>query len=112
MAEAPEDKREMFKKAGKTAVVLGHTGETGKVLTKHLAEQKLFKKVTLIGRREITLNSSDIGPEFEQKVIDFERLDDYADTFKGYDVGFWCLGTTRGKSGAVSSHGCHAFTLT
>lgn len=64
MAEATEDRREMFRQAGKTAVVLGHTGETGRVLTKFLAQEKLFKKVTLIGRRELPLNSSEIGPEF------------------------------------------------
>ena len=41
----------------------------------------------------------------EQKVIDFEKTDgdEYAKTFRGYDVGFSCLGTTRGKAGAVSS---------
>ncbi|XP_053384952.1 oxidoreductase HTATIP2-like [Mercenaria mercenaria] len=99
MAEAAEDQREMFRQASKTAVVLGHTGETGRVLVKQLAQEKLFKKVTLIGRREIALDRNVVGPEFEQKVIDFEKLDDYTEEFKGHDVGFWCLGTTRGKVG-------------
>ena len=37
-------------------------------------------------------------------MIDFEKTDgdEYAETFQGYDVGFSCLGTTRGKAGAVS----------
>jgi len=37
----------------------------------------------------------------EQRVVDFENLDAYADAFKNFDVGYCCLGTTRGKSGAV-----------
>jgi len=36
--------------------------------------------------------------------VDFENLDDYADAFKNFDVGYCCLGVTRGKSGAVSLH--------
>lgn len=34
-----------------------------------------------------------------QEVVDFEKLDDYAAAFQGHDVGFCCLGTTRGKAG-------------
>jgi len=40
----------------------------------------------------------------EQRVVDFENLDAYADAFKDFHVGYCCLGTTRGKSGAVSLH--------
>ena len=38
----------------------------------------------------------------EQVVVDFENIDAYADAFKNFDVGYCCLGTTRGQSGAVS----------
>ena len=38
-----------------------------------------------------------------QSVVDFEKLDEHADVFKNLDVGFCCLGTTRGKAGAVSN---------
>jgi len=34
--------------------------------------------------------------------VDFEHLDRFEEVFKGYDVGFWCLGTTRAKAGVVS----------
>lgn len=37
-----------------------------------------------------------------QEVVDFEKLDDYAAAFRGHDVGYCCLGTTRAKAGAVS----------
>jgi oxidoreductase len=38
----------------------------------------------------------------EQRVVDFEKLDDYADSFKDIDVGYCALGTTRAQAGAVS----------
>jgi len=38
----------------------------------------------------------------EQRVVDFENLDAYADAFKNFDIGYCCLGTTRQQSGAVS----------
>jgi hypothetical protein len=37
----------------------------------------------------------------EQREIDFEKIDDYAQAFQGANVHFCCLGTTRGKVGAV-----------
>ncbi|NXL86508.1 HTAI2 Oxidoreductase, partial [Alectura lathami] len=36
-----------------------------------------------------------------QVVVDFERLGEHADAFRGHDVGFCCLGTTRRKAGAA-----------
>jgi len=38
----------------------------------------------------------------EQRVVDFENLDAYADSFKNFDVGYCCLGAGRVQSGAVS----------
>jgi len=46
----------------------------------------------------------------EQRIVDFENLDTYADAFKNFDVGYCCLGTTRAKSGAVSLYHCFIFT--
>jgi len=37
----------------------------------------------------------------EQRIVDFENLDAHADALKNFDVGYCCLGTTRGQSGAV-----------
>lgn len=37
----------------------------------------------------------------EQKVIDYDKLEDHADAFEGFDVGYSCLGTTRSAAGAV-----------
>ena len=63
MAEGQDDKANTFRDAERTAFVLGYTGETGKRLIKELAKDKLFKKVMLIGRREVEL-PSEFGPEF------------------------------------------------
>ncbi|WAR03164.1 HTAI2-like protein [Mya arenaria] len=79
MAEGSANNREMFRQGKKTAVVLGYTGETGQALVKQLAKENLFSK--------------------EQKVVDFENLEEHRDAFSGHDVGFWCLGTTRAKAG-------------
>ncbi|NWX74305.1 HTAI2 Oxidoreductase, partial [Alca torda] len=35
-----------------------------------------------------------------QAVVDFEQLSEHAAAFRGHDVGFCCLGTTRAKAGA------------
>ena len=43
----------------------------------------------------------------EQKLVDFEKLDEYADVFKDVEYGFCCLGTTRAKSGVVSVYRHH-----
>ncbi|CAG2239302.1 HTATIP2 [Mytilus edulis] len=45
------------------AFILGYTGETGKALVKELSKRKVFKKVMLVGRREVQLEK-DLGPEF------------------------------------------------
>lgn len=99
MASETETSLDRFKGEDHTAFVLGYTGESGKSLIKDLRELKVFKKVVLVGRREVSLDPS-FGPEFEQKVVDFENLEASRDVFKGADVGFCCIGTTKAKAGA------------
>ncbi|KAL8559370.1 hypothetical protein ACOMHN_045090 [Nucella lapillus] len=100
MASETDSNLDRFKGEDHTAFVLGYTGESGKSLLKDLKELKVFKKVVLIGRREVSLDPS-FGLEFEQKVVDFENLEASRDIFKGADVGFCCIGTTKAKAGAV-----------
>lgn len=76
--------------------VLGASGEVGKELVNELASNDMFPKVVLMGRRNIDLNGDKFN-KIEQKVVDFDKLD--ADTFRGFDAGFCCLGTTKGKAG-------------
>ncbi|XP_008493053.2 oxidoreductase HTATIP2 [Calypte anna] len=79
--------------------VLGASGETGRVLLRELLARQLFTRVTLVGRRRLSL-SEETGATVEQAVVDFERLNEHAAAFRGHDVGFCCLGTTRAKAGA------------
>lgn len=82
------------------AFILGYTGETGKALVNVLAHDTYFSRVVLIGRRNVELGLSENSDKFEQKVVDFDHLDQHKDAFKDCKVGFCCLGTTRGKAGA------------
>nr|XP_027319433.2 LOW QUALITY PROTEIN: oxidoreductase HTATIP2 [Anas platyrhynchos] len=79
--------------------VLGASGATGQALLRELRARGLFARVTLIGRRRLSL-AEESGTAVEQVVVDFERLSEHAAAFRGHDVGFCCLGTTRSKAGA------------
>ncbi|KAF6333186.1 HIV-1 Tat interactive protein 2 [Rhinolophus ferrumequinum] len=101
--EALPKLREDFKMQNKSVFILGASGETGRVLLKEILEQGLFSRVTVIGRRKLTFDE-EAYKNVNQKVVDFEKLDDYAAAFQGHDVGFCCLGTTRKKAGALAVH--------
>ena len=86
------------------AFVVGSTGEVGKALIKELAKSPAYSNVTLIARKPIDLPKDDevsTYSKFRSKLVDFDKLSqNHAEDFKGYDVGFCALGTTRGASGA------------
>ncbi|XP_060080860.1 oxidoreductase HTATIP2-like [Ylistrum balloti] len=98
MTENFEEKVKRYKDMGKTAFVIGYTGECGKELVKALSKNKIFSKVVLVGRRKVDL-SPDPGPEFEQRIVDYDKLEDHTEAFQGAHVGYCCLGTTKGKAG-------------
>lgn len=86
-----------------TAIVIGATGEVGKAIVKELVKRPQFEKVTLIVRRQIDLPSPETDENYrkiEQKLVDFDKLSESAEAFKGHQVGFSALGTTRAKAGA------------
>ncbi|XP_002742403.1 protein HTATIP2-like [Saccoglossus kowalevskii] len=98
MAESADSNKASFQEKQQSAFVVGYTGEVGKELVKELATSNIFSKVTLLGRRVVEYEDEKLK-SLEQKVVDFDKLDEYEDLFKDHDVGFCCLGTTRGKSG-------------
>ncbi len=53
MADNAPANLESYRGQGKSAFVVGYTGETGKALVKELSRTKIFDKVTLIGRRKV-----------------------------------------------------------
>ncbi|XP_066503791.1 oxidoreductase HTATIP2 [Hoplias malabaricus] len=90
---------ETFRQRNKSCFILGASGETGRKLLKEIVERNIFSRVTLIGRRELSFEDKTYDGVV-QEVVDFEKLEDYAAAFRGHDVGFCCLGTTRAKAGA------------
>jgi len=94
-----------------TAVVLGATGQTGRHLVKLLSAEQSVQKVTAVVRKELPEAemadkfhlTDEEKKKFEQKVVDFDKLDDYKDTFKGYTKAFCALGTTRAKAGSAEA---------
>ncbi|XP_060797833.1 oxidoreductase HTATIP2 isoform X2 [Neoarius graeffei] len=90
---------ENFRPKNKSCFILGASGETGKVLLKEIVQRNIFTKVTLIGRRQLSFEDK-AYENVVQEVVDFEKLDEYAQAFQGHDVGYCCLGTTRKKVGA------------
>jgi len=85
--------------ADKTAFVTGYTGEVGKEIVREILEKKIFKKVVLIGRRHVTYDDP-LYDGVEQKIIDFDHLENHKDAFENIEYGFSCLGTTRRIAGA------------
>jgi len=80
-----------------SAFVLGASGTAGKSIVKALIDHPKFDKVTLFGRRALDLSnvSDKTGySKIEQKIIDFENVEKYANDFHGFDVGFCALGTS------------------
>lgn len=78
--------------------IIGFTGETGKALTTEILKNNIFKSTTLIGRRVVNF-TEDFYNKGVQKVIDFDKMSENDEAFRGLDVLYCCLGTTRGKSG-------------
>lgn len=68
-----------------SALVLGGTGGIGRQIVYALAKCSIFSKVTLIGRRELYCPQGMEGNwgKITQKVINFDKLSDHADLFKG-----------------------------
>ncbi|KAK7176850.1 hypothetical protein R3I93_000941 [Phoxinus phoxinus] len=90
---------ENYRQKNRTCFILGSSGETGKALLKEIVERNIFSKITLIGRRQLTFEDK-AYENLVQKVVDFEKLEEYAEAFQGHDVGYCCLGTTKAKAGA------------
>lgn len=88
--------------SGRSALLLGATGATGKKVLAELLASKEWSKIGEYGRRVTALESLDVDARqrLEQRVIDFENLD-AAQLNKGrWDVVFVTLGTTRGVAGS------------
>jgi len=86
----------------KKAVVIGGTGATGQQLIKQLLENDKWGKITSIGRKPV------LNGKRHDKLQDIiiESLYDLSSTeylWKGNDVFFNCIGTTRKSAGSAKS---------
>ncbi|MDB4894438.1 MAG: oxidoreductase [Firmicutes bacterium] len=82
----------------RTAVVAGASGLVGGHVVRALLDRPEYSHVTVLVRRQLDL----VHPRLEQRLVDFDRLDEQADAFAGADV-FCCLGTTIKKAGSQAA---------
>lgn len=88
--------------APKTALIFGATGQTGQHLLRELIASPNFSRVCEAGRRVTPAEelSAHAKGKLEQKVIDFERLDEAGLRDGNWDVVFIALGTTLKLAGS------------
>jgi uncharacterized protein YbjT (DUF2867 family) len=82
----------------KTALLLGAGGLAGGHCLQLLLEDEAYAKVIIWVRKPLALRH----PKLEQAVVDFARLESYAQQAKANDV-FCCLGTTIKKAGSQAA---------
>lgn len=89
---------------GKTALLLGATGATGKHILQELLKSSEYTKVAEYGRR-VTDAQAVAGTggsqKLVQKAIDFEKLGEAGLKDEKWDVVFIALGTTRKLAGSA-----------
>ncbi|OZJ06249.1 hypothetical protein BZG36_00846 [Bifiguratus adelaidae] len=82
-----------------SVLILGGTGAVGKTVVRQCLERN--QDVTVVGRRPVELADENLSKNLIQKTINFEDLENHRADFKGYDVVFCCLGTTRADAGGA-----------
>ena len=77
----------------KTAIILGATGLTGKLLLQSLLKDERYGSVTLFSRNSCGIKH----PKINEYIVDLFELEHYKEKFKGDEV-FCCIGTTKAKT--------------
>lgn len=80
----------------KTAVILGATGLTGRLLTEKLINNPNFEKIKIITRRKIDLNSTKLETILISSLEDLKTISSEVSA----DIFFCCLGTTIKNAGS------------
>lgn len=80
------------------AIVVGATGLVGRALTDRLGMADHVARVVTLTRRPV----SHASPRIDNRIVDFDRLEDDASKFKA-DLLFSCLGTTRKRAGSIAA---------
>ena len=74
-----------------TAVVIGATGLIGSYVVEELLKDDAFTIVRTLTRRPLTI----IHPKLQQRIVNFNDINDYKEKFGDGDVIFCCIGTTQ-----------------
>lgn len=77
----------------KTAIILGATGLTGRILLNLLLENRDYSKIKLFSRGPIGI----INPKLEEYLGDVVKLESFKDQFFADEI-FCCIGTTKAKT--------------
>lgn len=77
----------------KTAIVLGATGLTGRILLNLLLKNPTFNKVKVFGRSSVNVSN----PKLEEHLGDMFNLEKFSEDFKA-DIVYCCIGTTKAKT--------------
>jgi uncharacterized protein YbjT (DUF2867 family) len=75
------------------AIIAGSSGLIGSKLLEILLQQPFYDEVLILVRKELSTKH----PKLTQLVVDFTRLEAYADQLTGHAI-FCCLGTTKSKT--------------
>ncbi|BAX81162.1 NAD(P)H-binding protein [Labilibaculum antarcticum] len=78
---------------GKTAIILGASGLTGKLLLNRLLEDETYVRVKIFTRRSLGL----VHPKLKEFIGDLLSLEEFKKDFTGDEV-FCCIGTTAKKT--------------
>ncbi|MFA9370104.1 MAG: NAD(P)H-binding protein [Labilibaculum antarcticum] len=78
---------------GKTAIILGASGLTGKLLLNRLLEDEAYVRVKIFTRRSLGL----VHPKLKEFIGDLLSLEEFKKDFTGDEV-FCCIGTTAKKT--------------
>ena len=84
----------------KKAIIIGSTGATGQKLLNKLLESHNWDKVTCISRSRVFKKNE--HEKLSEVIIDsFDDLESTSNHWKGHDVFFNCIGTTRKIAGGA-----------
>lgn len=82
-------------KSNKTAIIIGSTGLIGRQCLSLLLESGHYQKIVAFTRRSLEYQNE----RLDNRVIDFDHLEVYADSF-GCDDLYICFGSTIAKAGS------------
>jgi len=91
----------------RTALLVGATGLVGGHCLQHLLRSEEYEKVIILVRRPLLMEHA----KFEEHVVNFDKLDQYASLINANDV-FCCLGTTIKVAGSQQEFRKVDFTYT